>query len=150
MARGELKDAVVLLAEAARALPEDAELANVYGTALWSFGARDRALFQYQRAVKLSPDAEAYRQDLARALSALGRPAQAAHVLYGPAGRPLSMEGGAPPVSLDEGVNMGGAGSGSFKGRRSFSDEDLGRGRLAAPAPAPSASPSASPEELPR
>jgi tetratricopeptide (TPR) repeat protein len=149
LGRGEVKDAVVLLAEAVRALPEDAELANVYGTALWSFGARDRALFQYQRAVKLSPDAESYRQDLARALSALGRPAQAAHVLYGPAG-PLPMDGGGPPVSLDEGVNMGGAGSGSFKGRRTFTDDDLARGRVAAPPAAPSAAPSPSPEDLPR
>ena len=149
LARGEVKDAVVLLAEAVRALPEDAELADVYGTALWSFGARDRALFQYQRAVKLSPAAEAYRQNLARALSALGRPAQAAHVLYGPGG-PLPMEGGGPPVSLDEGVNLGGAGSGSYKGRSSFTDDDLGRGRVAAPPPAPSAAPSSSPEELPR
>lgn len=146
LARGEVKDALVLLADASRALPEDAELANVYGTALWSFGARDRALFQYQRAVKLAPTAETYRQDLARALSELGRPAQAAHVLYGPA-RPPSLEGGGPPVSLDEGVNMGGAGSGSFAGRRSFTDDDLAPGRPAAPPAAPSAAPSTLPEE---
>jgi tetratricopeptide (TPR) repeat protein len=149
LGRGEVKEAVVLLGEAVRALPEDAELANVYGTALWSFGARDRALFQYQRAVKLAPTAEAYRQDLARALSDLGRPAQAAHVPYG-AARPLPLDAGAPPVSLDDGVNMGGAGRGSFKGQRSFTDDDLARGRVPAAPPAPAAAPSPSPEELPR
>jgi hypothetical protein len=33
---------------------------------------------------------------------------------------------------------MGGAGNGSFKGRRSFTDADLHGGRMATPAPAPS------------
>lgn len=141
LGRGEVKAALALLGDAVRALPEDAELADVYGTALWTFGARDHALYQFQRAVKLAPDAESYRQDLARALSALGRAPQAAHVLYGPGGPPLAADAGVP-ASSDEAVNLGGAGRGAFKGR-TFTDADLQSAH--APAPAPSATPEQQP-----
>ena len=56
LAQGRVKSAVVLLAEAARVLPYNAELAHTYGAALWRFAAHDRALFQFRRALKLSPD----------------------------------------------------------------------------------------------
>ena len=46
------------------------------------------------------------------------------------------MTPGVPPVSLDDGASLGGAGTGSFKGRRSFTDADLRGGGVHAPAPA--------------
>lgn len=131
LARGEVKEAVSVLAAAARALPADAGLAHLYGTALWEFGARDLAVFQFQRAVRLAPQTEAYRSDLARALQATGRPAAAARLLYGPA--PGAGTGSVPAGAADA-ADLGGAGAGTFKGRRSFTDADL-RGRAAGPLP---------------
>jgi hypothetical protein len=146
LAAGQVKAAVSLLADASRTLPDNAELAHTYGEALWRFAARDRAVFQFRRALKLSPDNPTYREDLGRALYAIGRTAEAAHLLRGPA--PLVAEGLAAPTGSDvtippalpaeDGVNLGGAGAGTFKGRRSFNDQDLSRGRVVAPAPAPS------------
>jgi hypothetical protein len=146
LARGNVKGAMSLLADAQKTLPDNAELAHLYGSALWRFRARDRAVFQYQRAFKLSPDNPVYREDLGRALSALGRTAEAAHLLQGsPAmvATELGAESGAalpPAVPAEEGVSLGGAGNGNFKGR-SFSDDDLRRGRVHAPAPSPEATP---------
>jgi hypothetical protein len=134
LARGEIKSAVSLLGPAARALPADAELAHLYGTALWDFGARDLAVFQLQRAVRLAPHAQPYRIDLARALEATGRPASAARVLYGPALPPAGSAGEPPPATAPGDADLGGAGEGTFKGRRSFTDEDL-RGRVHGPPP---------------
>jgi hypothetical protein len=139
LARGEVKAALALLGPAVHARPASAELAHLYGTALWTFGARDRGLFQLQRAVRLSPQTETYREDLARALQAMGRPGAAARLLYGPPMPPAGTDAdptqeGAPPVSLERGADLGGAGEGAYKGRRSFSDEDL-RGRVHLPVP---------------
>lgn len=157
--RGDIKRATGLLAEAARSLPYDAEAAHLYGRALLQFGAADRAVFQLRRAVRLAPQTDEYRADLARALRATGRPAEAAHVLQ--ARNPMELAGdtvaepdtpGLPPPTLPssgEGVSLGGAGRGTFKGRRSFTDADLARGSVAPesePSPSPSPSPSASPE----
>jgi hypothetical protein len=148
LAQGRVKAAVALLADASRILPNNAELAHAYGAALWRFAARDRALFQFRRALKLSPDNDLYREDLGRALHALGRTAEAAHVLQAPAladaalaaargatGQGEALTPGLPPVSLDEGAKLGGAGTGSFKGRRSFTDADLRGGGVPAPSP---------------
>jgi hypothetical protein len=156
--RGDVKPAVALLAEAARTLPYDAEAAHLYARALLRFGAPDRAVFQLRRAVRLAPQTDEYRVDLARALRSMGRHAEAAHVLQ-PASGLVAFEGdaGAAPTSATlppavappgDGVNMGGAGRGSFKGRRTFTDADLGGSRVAAPAPelSPSPAPTASPE----
>lgn len=154
--RGDVKRATALLAEAARTLPYDAEAAHLYGRALLQFGAADRAVFQLRRAVRLAPLTEEYRADLARALRATGREAEAAHVLQAGSGQALAgdavAEGGTPAMpptlpSSGEGVSLGGAGRGTFKGRRSFSDADLARGSAApGPEPEPSPAPSASPE----
>jgi hypothetical protein len=153
--RGDVKRATALLAEAARTLPYDAEAAHLYGRALLLFGAADRAVFQLRRAVRLAPRTGEYRADLARALRATGREAEAAHVLQ--AGNGLEIAGhafgdstaGLPSTlpASDEGVSLGGAGRGTFKGRRSFTDADLARGSAApGPEPGPSPAPSASPE----
>src|SRR5262245_55760300 len=95
LAEGRVKAAVSLLADAAGTLPDNAELAHTYGAALWQFEARDRAVFQFRRALKLAPDNDVYRQDLGRALQAIGLTAEAAHVLQG--SPPLALNGG-PPV----------------------------------------------------
>jgi hypothetical protein len=146
---GQVKAAVALLADAAATLPDNAELAHTYGAALWRFDARDRALFQFRRALKLSPDNELYRQDLSRALVAMGLTAEAAHLLQGrPPLVPDGLAGGVPglPPSLPgEAVNLGGAGNGSFKGRRTFTDDDLRGGRVETPAPAPMPTPTPEP-----
>lgn len=138
LAAGQVKDALGVLGPASHALPDSAELAHLHAEALWRFGSRDRAVFQYQRALRLSPATEAYREDLARALRSVGRVAEAARVLYGPnAPAVLAEAGTAPPVSLEGGVDLGGAGSGGYAGRRSFTDQDLRTRVHAAPGRAP-------------
>jgi hypothetical protein len=72
-AAGDVRGALGPLAEASRALPDDAVVANTYGLALLRAGERDRALFNLQRAVLLAPGISTYRVDMARALVAAGR-----------------------------------------------------------------------------
>lgn len=134
LAAGDARAALPVLASAVQGRPDDAELAHLYGTALWSSGARDHGLFQLERAVRLDPQAEGYRQDLSRALQSMGRPGAAARVLYGPAMPPPSAAG--PPLAAPGGTaDLGGAGTGAFKGRHEFTDEDLRRRSHAPPVP---------------
>jgi hypothetical protein len=153
--QGRVKAAVAVLAEAAQVLPDNAELAHTYGGALWRFDARDRALFQFRKALRLAPDNAVYREDLGRALAALGRTAEAAHVLQAPglasaaldAARAAEQAGPSPAAPV--GGDLGGAGTGTYKGRRSFTDADLQRGRVEAPTPAPMEAPTPAPTEEP-
>jgi hypothetical protein len=148
LADGKVKAAVLVLSEAAQVLPDNAELAHTYAAALWRFEARDRALFQFRKALKLAPDNPVYREDLGRALYAMGRTAEAARVLQAPglaasaldaARAAAEAEGSSYPAPV--GGDMGGAGNGGFKGRRSFTDADLQRGHVETPAPAPTEEP---------
>ena len=60
-----------------------------------------------------------------------------ARLLYGDAPPPGAAPGpmpGSVPGAATDGADLGGAGAGTFKGRRSFADEDL-RGRVQSPPP---------------
>lgn len=154
MERGSLKPAIAALTEAARLLPNDAEVAHLYGAALWRFGAQDRALFQLRRALLIARDNPVFREDLARALQNAGRSAEALHVIREgegigvsnlPPDTPLAMGLAAEPAG--DGVNMGGAGHGEYKGRTSFTDADLHSARrVETPPPPPPAAALPSPE----
>jgi tetratricopeptide (TPR) repeat protein len=145
LAQGKVKAAVSLLGEAAQVLPDNAELAHTYGAALWRFEARDRALFQFRKALKLAPDSPVYREDLGRALHAMGHTVEAARVLQAPGLAAAALEAARaaadPEAPAPVGGNLGGAGDGSYKGRRSFTDADLRPSRVETPAPVPTEEP---------
>ena len=152
LAQGQVKSALSVLSEGSRVLPDNAELAHAYGAALWRSDSRDRALFQFRKALKLSPDNALYREDLGRALAAMGHTAEAARILQAPGLAAATLDAARAAAAAAEpgapapvGGDLGGAGNGSFKGRRSFTDADLRGGRLETPAPAPAPSPSEEP-----
>jgi len=148
--RGNVKGAVAALTDAARVLPNDAEIAHLLGAALWRYGAQDHALFQLRRALLLARDNAVFREDLARALQGSGHAAEAAHLLrdgetLGASTLPPDPVALAPAAALAEArqgagdaVNMGGAGRGTYSGRTSFTDADLHPARppMATPVPA--------------
>jgi hypothetical protein len=130
--RGQVKGAIAALTEAARVLPHDAQIAHLYGAALWRYGAQDRAIFQLRRALNLARDNAVFREDLARALQNAGRNAEAVHVLREGEGIGIPVLPPDPPVAMGlsaepaaDAVNMGGAGKGRYAGRTSFTDADL-------------------------
>lgn len=132
LAAGHTRAALAALGDSVRALPDDPEVAYLYGRALWRFGAQDRALFQLERAVRLAPGVAAYREELARALQEVGRTAQAIRVLRQGGLMAFDPAEAVMPPSLavpGESVQLGGAGDGRYRGRRSFTDEDLRRAR---------------------
>lgn len=131
MERGNVRGAVEALSEAARLLPDDAEVAHLFGAALWRFGAQDRAIFQLRRALLIARDNPVFREDLARALQNAGHDAEAVRVLregetIGVSTLPADTAAmGLTPQPSGDGVNMGGAGNGRYAGRTSFTDADL-------------------------
>ena len=132
LARGNVKAAIAALTEAAQVLPNDAEIAHLYGAALWRYGAQDRAIFQLRHALLLARDNPVFREDLARALQNAGRNVEAMRVLregetigVSPLPPDGSQAMGLSPEPAGDGANMGGAGNGRYAGRTTFTDADL-------------------------
>ena len=71
--QGKSSAALVLLAQAVAAAPEDPETRYAYAQALWQTDSRAEALGQYQEAARLAPRNVSYRRDLAKCLAALGQ-----------------------------------------------------------------------------
>jgi Flp pilus assembly protein TadD len=75
---GAHEDAVLRLAQAVALAPEDPQIRNLYAHALWQSGERERALDEFRWAVELDdPRGTYFRNDLAKALAASGRPTDA-------------------------------------------------------------------------
>jgi tetratricopeptide (TPR) repeat protein len=77
LAQGNAAAALPLLAQAVSDAPSDHIAQYAYAQALWQAGDRDQALAHYREAAQLSPRTLVYRADLARALVARGRNAEA-------------------------------------------------------------------------
>lgn len=164
LARSDFRGAAMLLADAARIVPEDPRIANLYGRALLGLNSRDRALHQFERAARLDTGVVSYRLDYARALAAAGRTRDAAREYEAinalEPGNVAASEAlarlqppaaeGTPSGSID----MGGASTGSAPAPArggSFTNEDLARGGqpARAPSPVPSRAPTPGPSYLP-
>jgi len=77
LAQGNVAGALPLLAQAVADAPSNHAAQYAYAQALWQAGDRDQALVHYREAARLSPRTLSYRTDLARALGAAGRNAEA-------------------------------------------------------------------------
>ncbi|HXB57255.1 MAG TPA: tetratricopeptide repeat protein [Vicinamibacteria bacterium] len=75
LAQGQAGAAIPLFARAAGDAPSNPQLQSLYGQALWAANLREEALGRYTRAARLDPSR--FRLQLARALDAAGRPADA-------------------------------------------------------------------------
>jgi hypothetical protein len=161
LARGDSRGAALLLADAARIVPEDARIANTYGKALLGLDSRDRALYQFERAARLASGVVPYRLDYARSLAAAGRAREAAREYEAIA----ALEPGnvaasealarlAPDSAAAAGttsIDMGGAPTGTAPAPSrggAFTNDDLARGGAPARTPAPRA-PTPGPSYLP-
>lgn len=164
LARGDFRGAALLLADAARIVPEDPRIANAYGRSLQGLGSKDRALVQFERAARLDTGVVAYRLDYARALAGAGRVREAAREYEAIAvlepGNVAASEALArlqpPAVDGTAGgtIDMGGAPSGSAPPPArggSFTNDDLARGGqpMRPASPVPSRAPTPGPSYLP-
>jgi tetratricopeptide (TPR) repeat protein len=77
LAQGDVTGALRVLAQAVADAPSDPTARYAYAQALWQAGDKDQALVHYREAARLSPKTLTYRADLAKALAAGGRNAEA-------------------------------------------------------------------------
>jgi Flp pilus assembly protein TadD len=71
---GQTEDALMTLAEAVAAQPEDAQVRNMYAHALWQNEMQERAVVEFQKAAKLDePAGVSFQHDYAKALAANGQ-----------------------------------------------------------------------------
>ena len=161
LARGDFRGAALLLADAARLVPEDPRIASAYGHALFGLGSRDRALTQFERAARLDTGVVAYRLDYAKSLATAGRAREATREYEAVAalepGNAAASEGllrlqpGAAAGAESTGVDLGGASAGGAPAPSrggAFTNDDLQRGAQPMRPPSPR-SPTPGPSYLP-